>query len=240
MPRPGSRQPGDAGVAPTRRNTRDKPLRAARGALGAEVEAPVVQGEGRVVGRGLGRQGVEEGVAIGGGWQASEVGAEDDRLQVGPVGGGVGQDGRGGVEAGFDRDEAGRPEATGGLGGTGEVPGAGPAAEGGGEAGCGGEGVEARPERRDVRSAARGSAPRSARTNATRPSARGTRRSRAAASIAAERSRATIRPRGRRASRSAVGPPVPQPRSATVSSPRSGSRSRTRRPQAPCGLATRW
>ena len=64
-------------------------------------------------------------------------------------------------------------------------------------------------------------------------------RSRAAAIIAGDPSSAITRPRGRRVASSSVTRPVPHPASSTRSSPWSGSRSSTARPQRVCGSATR-
>ena len=47
-------------------------------------------------------------------------------------------------------------------------------------------------------------------------------------------------PRGRRSANRRVTRPVPQPASIARSSPSSGMRSTTRRPQASCGSETRW
>ena len=80
--------------------------------------------------------------------------------------------------------------------------------------------------------------PRSATTYSMR-SPNGARRSRAASIIAGDPSRAMTRPSGSRDASCSVTRPVPQPASRTRSSPSSGSRSSTARPQRVIGSATR-
>jgi hypothetical protein len=70
---------------------------------------------------------------------------------------------------------------------------------------------------------------------ATRSSARSPRRSRAASIIDAEASTPMTRPCSRRAASASVTRPEPQPASSTVSSPRSGRRSRTSSPISAIG-----
>ena len=97
-------------------------------------------------------------------------------------------------------------------------------------------GREDRVDRR--RRPAAAARPRSATANATRSPNRAS-RSRAASTIDGDASSATTCPSGRRSASCSVTRPEPQPASSTVSSPRSGSRSRTFEPQRVIGWATR-